>query len=77
MAFTAPWFRQKTATGSWSSSLRNIPKDFNNETIQSYLIESKQKTFDKESVRAFKSLKAYKVFKAGNVQKMKTCRTRD
>ncbi|KAJ8311642.1 hypothetical protein KUTeg_010997 [Tegillarca granosa] len=41
------------------------------------MMESRDKTFDKDSVRAFKSLKAYKYFQAGYVQKISTCTAKD
>ena len=42
-------------------------KDFSFVQLYEYLINSKDKTFDKESMKVFKSLKAYRYFADGLV----------
>ncbi|KAJ8315882.1 hypothetical protein KUTeg_006558 [Tegillarca granosa] len=77
MSLSVKWFQQKDLSGHWSRSIRAIPEKFSLESIRQYLMESRDKTFDKDSVRAFKSLKAYKYFQAGYVQKISTCTAKD
>ena len=52
---------------SWDKSLSCL-EDFNLVHLYNYLINSRDKTFDKESMKAFKSLKAYKYFSDGLVK---------
>ena len=54
----------------WSSSSDPLP-DFTFMHLYCYLIESKDKNFDTESLKAFKSLKAYKYFADGFVQNVR------
>ena len=70
----AKWFKDKDRLGHWTKSLQCIPEKFCLESIRRYLIDSTEKTFDKDAVRAFKSLKAYKYFQEGYVQRIYTQR---
>ena len=54
---------------SWSKSLDCL-KQFHFVNLIVYLIECRDKTFDQESMRAFKSLKAYRFFADGYVKNM-------
>ena len=54
-------------TDGWSKSTNLLP-DFTFMHLYTYLTESKNKTFDLESIKAFKSLKAYKYFAANYIQ---------
>ena len=54
---------------NWSKSLSGILKDFTFMNLLVYLVYSRRdKTFDMHSLRAFKSLKAYKFFYDGFVK---------
>ena len=44
--------------GQWDKDLSCIPSDFGLEVIKTCLIDSPDKTFDKQSIRAYKSLHA-------------------
>ena len=44
----------------WSKSLGGILKDFTFMNLLVYLVYGRDKTFDMQSIKAFKSLKAYK-----------------
>ena len=52
---------------SWGKDLDCLA-DFNLVHLYNYLVHSRDKTFDKESMKAFKSLKAYKYFSEGLIQ---------
>lgn len=65
--FSRTWFESLQCT--WEKNLNDIP-DFDHAKLKVYLCESTSKTFDKESLRAYKSLKAYKFFEEGYVQKL-------
>ncbi|KAJ8318643.1 hypothetical protein KUTeg_003734 [Tegillarca granosa] len=75
--FDAQWFRHKTMSAEWTNSLTSVPKKFDYMKLRGYLIDSRNKTFDKESMRAFKSLKGFKYFDSGYVQRMKTTNVKD
>ncbi|KAJ8320360.1 hypothetical protein KUTeg_001947 [Tegillarca granosa] len=75
--FDAQSFRHKTMSAEWTNSLTSAPKKFDYMKLRGYLIESRNKTFDKESMRAFKSLKGFKYFDSGYVQRMKTTNVKD
>ena len=63
---TLPPFSSVT---NWSKSLSGILKDFTFMNLLVYLVYSRRdKTFDMHSLRAFKSLKAYKFFYDGFVK---------
>ena len=47
---------------NWSKSLSGIQNDFMFMNLLVYLVYSRDKTFDMHSLKAFKPLKAYKVF---------------
>ena len=53
---------------NWSKSHSGILKDFTFMNLLVYLVHSRDKTFDMYSLRAFKSLKAYKFFYDGFVK---------
>ena len=53
----------------WENGLKNVPA-FDISKLKKYLVESRDKSFDKESVRAYKSLKAFKYFEEGFVQRL-------
>ena len=53
------------SVGAWSKDLRLLV-DFT--FMDTYLVESKDKSFDKESLKSFKSLKGYRHFSDGFVQ---------
>ena len=55
------------SVSSWSANSDPLP-DFTFMNLYCYLVESKDKTFDMESLKAFKSLKAYKYFADGFIQ---------
>ena len=55
----------KTVTG-WTKDL-SLLRDFTFMHVYDYLINSQEKEFDRESLKAFKSLKAYKYFADGLV----------
>ncbi|XP_045186454.2 uncharacterized protein LOC123544443 [Mercenaria mercenaria] len=65
--FSIQWFIDSTS--NWTRNLCNVP-DIDIGKLKYYLIDSRQKTFDKDSVRAYKSLKAYKYFEEGFFQKL-------
>lgn len=65
--FTREWFLHQK--GDWVRNLSNIP-EFDIGKLKYYLTENRNKTFDKEGMRAYKSLKAYKFFEEGYVQKI-------
>ena len=52
---------------TWSKDLSSL-KDFTFMQLYHYLVNSRDKTFDKDSLKAFKSLKAYKYFSDNLVQ---------
>lgn len=56
--FTREWFLHQ------KGNLSNIP-EFDIGKLKYYLTESRNKTFDKEGIRAYKSLKAYQFFLGG------------
>ncbi|KAH3827875.1 hypothetical protein DPMN_129818 [Dreissena polymorpha] len=58
----------------WTDNLNCVP-DFDIEKLKHYLIQSQEKSFDKGSVRAFKSLKAFKYFEEGFVQRLRHAET--
>ena len=58
-----PSFRQIRTWNKDLSCLRN----FSFRQLYEYLVNSEDKTFDKKSMKAYKSLKAYKYFKDGFV----------
>lgn len=51
----------------WSKSTQGVLVDFTFMNLLVYLVYGRDKTFDMESMRAFKSLKAYKFFADGFV----------
>ena len=55
------------SVGAWSNDLRLLV-DFTFMDLYTYLVESKDKSFDKESLKSFKSLKGYRHFSDGFVQ---------
>ena len=57
-----------TSVREWSKSLSGILKDFTFMNLLVYLVYSRDKTFDMHSLKAFKSLKAYKFFYGGFVR---------
>ena len=57
---------------SWSKSLDCL-KQFHFVNLFVYLVECRDKTFDQQSMRAFKSLKAYRFFADGYVKNMWLC----
>ncbi|XP_052788528.1 uncharacterized protein LOC128223281 [Mya arenaria] len=65
--FTKGWFNK--CEHEWAKSLTDVP-DLDSEKLKHYLIESRDKSFDRDSVRAYKSLKAFKYFEEGFVQKL-------
>lgn len=65
--FSKEWFSRSEI--KWAKNLCNVP-DFTIEKLKNYLVESRDKTFDKDTTRAYKSLKAYKYFAEGYVQKI-------
>ena len=54
----------------WISAVGDSLKAFHFVDLHAYLVESRDKTFDAQSMRAFKSLKGYKYFVNGFVQNM-------
>lgn len=65
--FSRPWFLK--IKGEWERNLKDVP-EFDISKLKTYLTESCNKTFDKEGMRAYKSLKAFKYFEEGYVQKI-------
>ena len=63
---TLPPFSSVTA--NLSKSLSGILKDFTFMNLLIYLVYSRDKTFDRHSLKAFKSLKTYKFFYDGFVK---------
>ena len=72
--FTREWFLDHTCKGDWVRNLSNVP-EFDKGRLKHYLTDSRNKTFDKEGMRAYKSLKAYKFFEEGYVQKIMSLTT--
>ncbi|XP_052282066.1 uncharacterized protein LOC127879327 [Dreissena polymorpha] len=58
----------------WTDNLNGVP-DFDIEKLKHYLIQSREKSFYKGSVRAYKSLKAFKYFEEGFVQRLRHAET--
>ena len=52
----------------WNKKLKNILKDFKFMNLLIYLVYGRDKSFDMQSLKAFKSLKAYKFFCDGFVK---------
>ena len=50
----------------WTTDIRRIP-EMTLENVKFYLISSNDRTFDREAMRAYKALKAYKLWDAGHV----------
>ena len=57
-----------TSVREWSKVLRGTLKDFTFMNLLVYLVYSRDKTFDMHSLKAFKSLKAYKFFHDGFIR---------
>ena len=57
-----------SVTEHWSKTLDSTLKDFTFMNLLVYLVYSRDKTFDMHSLKAFKSLKAYKFFYDGFVR---------
>jgi len=55
------------SVSAWSKDLR-VLSDFTFMDLYTYLVESKDKPYDKESLKSFKSLKGYRYFSDGFVQ---------
>ena len=53
--------------GEWCLNLSLVPDGFSLECIKEYLIDSNDKTFDHQSVRAYKSLCAWSFSQGGHV----------
>lgn len=53
--------------GEWCRDLSLVPEMFDLESIKEYLVESNDKTFDHQSVRAYKSLRAWSLSQGGHV----------
>jgi len=70
--FSLTWFDSSQCV--WEKTLQDIP-DFDHGKLKTYLCDSTSKTYDKESLRAYKSLKAYKFFEEGYVQKINKAKT--
>ena len=56
----------------WNKSLKGL-SDFTFADLYTYLVSSRNKTFDHESSKAFKSLKAYQYFEDDLVRNVYTC----
>ena len=56
--------------GSWTSDLSSVPPSFSLDKIKAYLIDSPEKTFDQQSVRAYKSLRAWSLSQEGHILMM-------
>ena len=54
----------------WSKKLKDVLKDFTFMNLLIYLVYGRDKSFDMQSLKAFKSLKAYKFFYDGFVKKV-------
>ena len=52
----------------WGKQLKDILNDFTFMNLLIYLVYGRDKSFDMESLKAFKSLKAYKYFYDGYVK---------
>ena len=52
----------------WEKRLKDVLKDFTFMNLLIYLVYGRDKSFDMQSFKAFKSLKAYKYFFDGNVR---------
>ena len=52
----------------WSKKLKDVLKDFTFMNLLIYLVYGRDKSFDMQSLKAFKSLKAYKFFYDGFVK---------
>ena len=57
----------------WSKHRRGVLVDFTFMNLLLYLVCGRDKTFDMESMRAFKSLKAYRFFADGFVSNVWLC----
>ncbi|XP_070549026.1 uncharacterized protein [Ptychodera flava] len=53
----------------WTTDIRGVPP-VSFEQVKYYLIESNEKTFDKEALRAYKAMKAYKLWDGGHVHSL-------
>lgn len=62
--FTLKWFLHHTCKGDWLRNLSNVP-EFDIGKLKYYLTDSRNKTFDKEAMRPYKSLKAGKFYWGG------------
>ena len=62
-----------SVTEHWSKRLDSTLKDFTFMNLLVYLVYSQDKTFDMHSLKAFKSLKAYKFFYDGFVRNVWVC----
>lgn len=68
--YSKEWFTKAELV--WENGLNCVP-DFDISKLKHYLVESRDKSFDKDRVRAYKSLKAFKYFEEGFVQKLRHC----
>ena len=64
---------------TWSKTIRGMLKDFTFMNLLVYLVCGRDKTFDMQSMRAYKSWKAYKYFHDGFVKNvwLHDCKTTD
>lgn len=74
--FSRTWFQSTVEKGEWEKHLKDLP-EFDISKLKRYLTESRNKTFDKEGMRAYKSLKAYKYFEEGYVQRISSAQKHD
>ena len=74
--FSRTWFQSTVEKGEWEKHLKDLP-EFDISKLKRYLTESRNKTFGKEGIRAYKSLKAYKYFEEGYVQRIRSAQKHD
>ena len=58
--------------GTWGKDLSCVPASFGLDAIRTDLIDSPDKTFDRQSVRVYKSLRAWSLSQGGHVIAMNT-----
>ncbi|XP_070549612.1 uncharacterized protein [Ptychodera flava] len=51
----------------WSQDIRQISPVITIENVKEYLINSNDKSFDKDTLRAYKALRAYNLYEAGHI----------
>ena len=58
---------------NWTTDLRGVPSAFDRNLLEGYLLSSPDKEFDGESLRSYKSLRAYQLFEKRHVHDIQFC----